>query len=428
MPEPQSGGQSDTMQVYSPSGKSITIKRSALGAAQKNGWLLNAPSKVDGAGQGGQGQQPFGNPGFWDNFGKGINPFHMTPENTPTKTGPGFMGGMARFGEDLANLREIHAMRESGNVKGATGMAAGTLASFAGPEIIKAGGKALKEGGEAIRAAKEIPMVARVAKRAKETAAALGGGIDASRFAERYVAPLRDALDAKFQPIHDALSGKPIALTNIARQQILRMSRSELAPVKKLGKELLKRSALDYQEARDLSEKTIPTLVRQLKKMGGDHWIQEAHALSDEVEKGIDGLAHQNGVKAVRDSVKAAYKEVKDLTASVVATAKQKPSGLKRAATAVAGFGAGLAVGHPIAGEIAAIHGFENKGMRLTEEAVVKGIELAKKLGVDYREMIGAVRTGGEKAGTYLERLYKLTRALQATGGAARGASNGPSQ
>lgn len=426
---PQQG--QDTVDLYRGSDK-ITVKNSPemLKAASAKGWKpkANAPSGVDATPQGG-GQQPFGDPGFWKNFGKGVNPFHMTPDNTPTSTGPGFAGGMARFGEDLANLREIHAMRTSGNIKGAAGMAAGTLTSFAGPEAIKLGGKALREGGEVVRAAKEIPQVAKVARRAKETAAALGGGIDAARFAERYVAPLRDVLDAKFQPIHDALNGKPMALSNKAKQAILRMSRSENPAVKKLGKELLRRSALDYEEATKLSEHGIPTLVNQLKRQAANHWIPEAHELADEVEKGIDGLAHQNGVKQARDSLKGAYKEVKELTSAVVATAKQKPSGLRRAATAVAGFAGGaLMGGHPIAGEIMAIHGFEGKGLRLSDEAIANGIQLAKKLGVDYREMIGAVKSTGEKAGTYLERLYKLTRATQAGGAATRGASSGPDQ
>lgn len=422
MLDPQSG-QSDTMQVYSQSGKSITIKRSALSAAQKQGWSPNAPSKVDGGAA-----QPQVDPnkssmapiGFGKGFAGGLNPFHSVPAGMPEQPG---VSGIEKFGEDLVNAREIGQRIYDKNYAGAAGMTAGTLTSFLGPELIKGAGKGLKEAGAAAKAAKEIPMVAKVAKRAKETAAMLGGGVDTARFAERYVAPLREALDAKFQPIHDALQGKPMALSNAARQQIRRMSRSELAPVRKLGKELLKRSALDYPEARELTEKALPTLVRQLKKIGGDHWIQEAHTLNEEVEKGIDALAHQNGVKDARDAAKAAYKEVKDLTASVVATAKQKPSGLKRMATAGAGFVGGLAVGHPIAGEIAAIHGFENKGLRLSEEAVAKGIQLAQKLGVDYREMLGAVRTAAETKGTYLERFSKVVRAFQAGGAARRGAT-----
>lgn len=419
--QPQGQGQ-DTVDLFRGNNK-ITVENSPdmLKAAAAKGWQPkgNAPSKVDGGPQADPNKSSMAPIGFMQGVGGGLNPFHSVPPGMPQSN----QSGIEKFGEDLINSREIGQRIYDKNYSGAAGMAVGTLASFAGPELIKAGGKTLKEAGTVARAAKEIPMVAKVAKRAKETAAMLGGGVDTARFAERYVAPLREALDAKFQPVHDALSGKPMALSNAALQQILRMSRSELAPVKKLGKELLKRSALDYPEARELTEKTLPTLVRQLKKIGGDHWIQEAHTLGEEVEKGIDGLAHQNGVKPVRDAAKAAYKEVKELTASVVATAKQKPSGLKRMATAGAGFVGGLAVGHPIAGEIAAIHGFENKGMRLSEEAVAKGIQLAQKLGVDYREMIGAVRTGSEKAGTYLERLHKLVRATQAGGATRRGAT-----
>jgi hypothetical protein len=404
-------GQDGAVTLYKE-GRSMQFKNdpALLKAAGAKGWRpQSAPS--------GGGLQPLS---FGQGFGQGINPFHQVPQGVEGQNKPGAL----KFAEDMFNAREVSTRIHQKDYKGAAGMEAGTIAGLLGPDFIGGAVKGARGAGAAGKAAEATALGRRLADRAKMTQREFGGSIEASRFAERYVAPLRKALDDRFGAIHDALNGKAFAISNRTEQLIRTLRKSEFPGVSKLGDDLAriaKNGAITYGEAKDLSEKTIPRLIKQLHSptAKASHWLPEVEELGKEVEAGVQKLADQHGLGQARTEAKALYAQVKNLTGHIVESAPQKASTAKKIAAGTLGFGTGMLGGHePLATTYAAMRAVEGSTLKLTDDALMHGMELANKLGVNFKEMLKANK--GSK--DLIPMLQKLVKATYGAGATARGA------
>lgn len=328
---------------------------------------------------------------FGQGFGQGINPFHTPPDNMAV---PGTMGTMGNAGADMLNMRETMNKSFSGDKAGALGMAAGTGAGLMGPELLKGVGKGMKALGLSSRAAEEIPRVSSAAKKAVGAQKELKGGIGEARLAERYVQPLREALDKKFETLHQAMAQQIIPLSTRAKQVVKRMaSKADIPAIQKLGEEMTQRSALDYREA--------DKLVSELRGMKhtASHWFPQVMELSNAVESEIDKSAKSLGLDAIRNEYKADYKELMDVRNAIATTAKTKVSRLRP----IVDFFTGHSGVDPM--------GVSRVGARVGHEAELKVGEvgkagakkMGKKLGVNESKLEQGLKPNMmEKAGTGL--------------------------
>jgi hypothetical protein len=330
------------------------------------------PELLEGMAAGGAGgswdeNDPIEKTGFGAGLKHGLNPFHQTPPNTPS-IGDKF----SDIGSDFLNAREAGAMAKAGNYKGAAGTVLGTVASFAGPEELKGAGKGLSAGKRIAGEALSKSGLSQAMTRAKATQKAMGGMLDAARGAEKLVQPIREALNAKFEPMHKSLEKFIVPMSAKAQQIVKRIIELEpesakeisnffrntgqtsrktatkaasdtLSKTSKVGtaKRVVKsgtsnvaaniekqtnhavRTALDYREA--------DKAVSNLRKI--QHTSPQLKELADEIDKGLDFVAHGAGKAAERDALKAHWGEMSQIRNGLLDSA-QKKGLLKQALTA----------------------------------------------------------------------------------------------
>lgn len=393
--------------------RSIDIEPAAWEEAKAKGWSKDKPAPQPQPQAQPQAQppaQPQATPGaqkqgFMRSFGQGINPFHSAPAGTPDLPGTKGEGGGWRAIDDLINSREIADKVKQGNYGDAAGMTAGTIASFAGPELVKAGGKALKGAGEAVRGAREVPMLNNAAKRAVNFAKELRVTPDVARYVERFVEPLHAALDKKWEPVHQAMQGKIIPLNNSVMRTIRRLSTTESPSLGKLAEELSGRTALDYREAEGLR--------RQLTEMAGKEAEQWAPILKDmakEIDQLVQKEANTVGIGPLREELQGLYKQTRSLARAAASTAKTKQGALRGAMYA----GAAAADHVGLTGVGGSMRSVTETVTKIAPEVKAVAEKLAKKLGVDPKLL--------ENSLTPLERGGK---AITNTGRAAQAANVG---
>lgn len=303
--------------------------------------------------------------GLGKGFLQGLNPFHQTPEGAVSPNMNQYEGAA----ESILNAPEIANRLSHGDVKGGLGMAAGTIASFLGPEEIKAAGKAI-EGtriGEALSMADRSAAVIR----------ARGGRVGVNQNlinAEKVIQPIRNWLDTKeFGPVHKALAKDVIPLDRSVEQNVRRIAETEpdvkkyisrlyreegvsrdisntgksvektkttrLGPGSKqvsrasqgarstqaMRQPILKtRSALDYEEARKI--------VANLRQH--QHESPQLEAIADSIDRSIDKAAalHSPEIAAQRQRAQMYYKKMMDIRNAALDT---KESGLSQVAGAI---------------------------------------------------------------------------------------------
>lgn len=373
----------DQITVYKGD-RTIQVSKAALQEAKTKGWSATPPAKGLPAQAPAQGQKPFTEPGFVAGFGAGINPFHQTPGNMPV---PGTMGPVSRGAADMVNMREIFNRATTGDVKGAVGQGMGTMAGLLGPSEL---GGVMKGAGAAARAAEEIPMLARAGKYATETAKALRVSPEAARFAERYVMPLRESMDALFEPIHQALSKQIIPLSPAAQQLIRRLTKSEIPSVYKIGEELSRRTAMDYREAEGLRRELM-----SMAQGAAEHWSPQIRALANEIDKEIQKEAGKAGVGSSRAEMRAISKQIEEVKTAAATTAKTKSPTIRGAAAA----GVGKVGGQAGEGVAASIRAGQETTMKASPVVEAQAKRLAKKLGVNPKRL-GTATSTLERAGT----------------------------
>lgn len=392
------------------------LHRAKAGTPLPSGWKLAGPGSEPKFTKPTAPPKPFAEPGFGAGFKAGVNPLHSVPDKMPY---PGSMGTMGNMAADAVNLREIANRGMTGDISGAIGQGVGTAAQLFGPEALKAGSKALHNAGMAARTAKEIPMLGKVAPRARDTARALGGGIDVARGAERFVAPLRDALDLKFQAVHKALEGKAFGLPDAAMRELQALKKSEIPQAVRFAQKYLRRSALEYGEARKFVEHDAYNVVRQLARNGAEDLGEHVLKFREAVEAGIEGLAKAEKVDALRGEYKQVYGQVQALRNAIVGLGKTEPSTAKKIAGATAGSIVGGVAGHPLAGGYVGLRSVGGKTIRMSAEVLEAGKKLAAKLGVPFEELLGKSKSGkviagatGHTAANIYQRLGPMWRSL----------------
>lgn len=351
--------------------------------------------------QGGQ-EQPFTKPGFMAGAGAGLNPFHGTPDNMPVK---GTMGGVANAAADTLNMREITNRAMTGDTSGAIGQTAGTVASLVGPAALKAGGKALKASGMAARAMKEVPMIAKAADKATTLAKSIRVSPEIARYASRYTMPLFNAIDKRFEAVHQALDQGIIPMSSKASQLVRRMAaKAEIPSVAKIAEELKGRTALGYREAEALRRTFMDMVGAE-----AEHWSPQIHQLAQEIDIGIDALAKTKGMDVMRKEYRALYKETMDLSKAVASTAKTKVGKLRTSAGTAIG-AVNREAGAAITG---GIHTGQETVMHIAPVVEAKAKKLAAKLGVPMEELL-AKASGMEKAGGAMAKVGATGMAAQA--------------
>lgn len=402
--------------------RTISVAPDAYKEAVSKGWSRKqqpqAKPQPAGGGPGAEGQmQPIG---FMGGVKAGLNPFHQTPQNMPN---PGTMGPVASGAADMFNMREMMNRSQAGDKKGSMGLGVGTGLATVGPELVKGAGAGIKSLAEGARAAGETGMLSKAAEGAVNLAKGLKVNPDIARYATRYVQPLFDAIDKKFEPIHKGLEGKAIGLSQNAIRLIRRMNKSEIPAVEDIGKEFMGRTALDYREAEGLR--------RKLMGMAGseaEHWSDRVTALAKDIDTELDALAKRHGLDKVRTEYRQLYGETIKLQQAIASTAKSKQSVIRGVADlAAAKFGGE----EGMFGRMGAALGRES----VTEVRQVlkrRAAQIASKLGVDVSMLEGGT-SAGEKLGKGIERtatahgyLDKLARLLNQ--GFASGPVSAPGQ
>jgi coenzyme F420-reducing hydrogenase alpha subunit len=177
----------------------------------------------------------------------------------------------------------------------------------------------------------------------------IGGNIKDARLADELVQPIRQLLDAKFEPLHKALEGETIQLSNVAKQTIKNVVRNEPEMAKEIsdlyretGQTISKGIGSSFEHAtktrlgkgvsevakrtqsmRDMLKDTRYAIRQTLDYRSADKLVTRLRSLerespqlgklADEIEKGIDTVAKTLGKGAERAQLKQYYKEYRDV-------------------------------------------------------------------------------------------------------------------
>lgn len=403
-----------TVTLYNKSGQPMEFANSKqiLDAAKGKGWTDQPPAQPQSQtqptpqSQTGTDQQTPGaqKQGFIRSFGQGLNPFHATPQGTPSLYPNDGKGTQAI--DDMVNARELKDKVKHGNYGDAAGMALGTVGSFAGPELIKGVGKGVKGASALIRGEKEVPMLAKAAKRAPGTARELRANADVSRYVERTVQPLHDALDKKWEPIHQAMDKTIITANRATRQFIKRLAGSENPAIGKLAEELQGRTAFNYREIEGLRRKAL-----DLARSGEEQWAPILNDFAKELDASIQAEANKIGVGKLRSELQATYKEIRDAARAGVATAKGKQGILRGTLNA----GAGMLDHIGATGVGAGVRNATESVTRIEPAVKARMAKIAEKLGVDVKTLDFGL-SKSEKIGTGIERTGQAMQGGNITG------------
>jgi hypothetical protein len=447
----------DAITMYNKDGtKQIQVQGSAaFKAAQAKGWSKDKPinptpqaaqPKPD-QGQGKPGDNPLTNVGFGGGFARGINPFHTPadPANLPSFSNisqnkgqqPGMMDKVSDTVADSLNIREAAGMMHAGNVKGGLGMEAGTMASMFGSEALKLGGKAMKGVEPLANTALDMAGKREAAQKAFQLVKTIKGNIKDARIAETLVQPIRNVLNAKFEPMHKALENEAVQFTNKAKSLITAIARNnpeaakeiselfretgrtttsttaaadKLRSVQKVGQGTItvpsgaqvagkmKRISEAGSATRDVTKDTryavrpnydyrsADRMVSRLRSMQGEHPI--LGKLADEIDKGLDDVAKAKGLLQDRIQLKGWYKQLKDI--EVAATTSVTHSALRQMAKAVPKLGKFVSSGEGKVGEeeVKAANDLmrEIQG-KVKNEAIAKIGQIAEKAGKTWQRV-----------------------------------------
>jgi hypothetical protein len=389
--------QNDNVTMYKADPKTgemraLPFERAAVQEAVQKGWALKAPTSGDAAGSaksptggagGGGGQQPgqIPNMKFGEGYLAGLNPFHMPPQGTPQP----HMGMLPNMAAQAVNQPEIEQRFKQRNFSGAIGETMGTLSGLG----LQAGGKAAKSIGLAGRAAEDVARSSKAATAGAGLSRDLKVTPDAARFAERYVQPLKEAIDSQFETVHKALAGKAFPLNPAAQRLIRKMGKSEVPAIAKLSEELSGRTALGYEEAKAIMEGLKDIATDEAK-----HWKPEAQALGKILDDEINTMAKAAGVDGLRSSLLKQYTKMNQILRSVASGASTTEAKARPVADALGGVGPEANIG----GIRVGVRSGSGKAMRVPAEAKVEATRLAKQLGLKGGDL--KVGTSGlEKAG-----------------------------
>jgi hypothetical protein len=383
-----------------------------LRAAGQKGWLPKQGGQPSGGASPQKGGLPSSSPAgnFGSGFAQGANPFHMPPQGTPPIGGGGKIENAAA---NMLNIPEIIQRFKQHDSSGAAGMIAGTGAGAA----MQVGGKALKGMGLGMRAAEDVTRASRAAKEGAGLSRELKVTPEASRFAERYIQPLREAIDEKMEPIHKALDGKAFAIPAPMQRMIRKMAKSEVPAVSKIAEELNGRTALDYQEAKGLFDHMGSIIHDEASK----NWKPEIKAMQKMLDDEIDGIASKYGMSAPRKKLLQQYGRMKAIMNTVASGASTSESKVRPIADAISGVGPEANVG----GVRVGFRTGSGKAMRVPKEASVEAQRLGRELGVtkgDLKVGPGKLeKTGGAMqgagAGMDIGKLFRAVMTLMQTQG-----------